>query len=168
MVRRDEVASWLAARLPQGWSAEPPELLMDRDEIIIVPRLPGSEAESDDDRLERIQRFRHQTREQRMLLAREAEARFGRKVSWGAQCGHMRLLFTTLTVPAMTRLRFPERAVLDTLIDAGVARSRSDALAWCVWLVGQNEAEWLGQLREAFEQVERVRAAGPVARRPRE
>ena len=35
----------------------------------------------------------------------------------------------------MTRLRMPERRVLDTLVDAGVARSRSHALAWCVRLV---------------------------------
>jgi hypothetical protein len=55
----------------------------------------------------------------------------------------------------------PERAVLDTLIDAGVARSRSDALAWCVRLVGRNEAAWIADLRVAFEQVETVRAQGP-------
>ena len=43
----------------------------------------------------------------------------------------------------MTRLRQPQRMVLDTLVDAGVARSRSDALAWCVRLVGQHEDDWL-------------------------
>ena len=45
----------------------------------------------------------------------------------------------------MTRLRQPQRLVLDTLVDAGVARSRSDALAWCVRLVGQHEEDWLGR-----------------------
>ena len=62
----------------------------------------------------------------------------------------------------MTRLRQPERAVLDTLVDAGVAKSRSDALAWCVKLVGSHTDEWLTQLRDAMTEVERVRATGPT------
>ena len=66
-----------------------------------------------------------------------------------------------MSVPVMTRLRQPERSVLDTLVDAGVARSRSDALAWCVRLVGEHTEDWLGQLREAMTAVERVRAEGP-------
>ena len=61
----------------------------------------------------------------------------------------------------MTRLRQADRQVLDTLVAAGVARSRSDALAWCVRLVGRNADEWLGKLREAMADVERVRAEGP-------
>ena len=61
----------------------------------------------------------------------------------------------------MTRLRMDERAVLDTLIDAGVARSRSEALAWCVRLVGTHQADWIEQLREAMAHVEKVRAEGP-------
>jgi hypothetical protein len=51
--------------------------------------------------------------------------------------------------------------VLDTLVDAGVARSRSDALAWCVRLVHQHEGEWIDQLRDALVHVEKVRAEGP-------
>jgi len=51
--------------------------------------------------------------------------------------------------------------VLDTLIDAGVARSRSEALAWCVRLVGQHQADWIAELRDALTTVERVRAGGP-------
>jgi hypothetical protein len=61
----------------------------------------------------------------------------------------------------MTRLRMPERHVLDTLIDAGVARSRSEALAWCVRLVAKNEESWITALRDAFQQVEDVRSQGP-------
>jgi hypothetical protein len=72
-------------------------------------------------------------------------------------------MFTTLSVPVMTRLRQPERQVLDTLVEAGVARSRSDALAWCVRLVGKNTESWLGELRDAMQQVERVRSSGPDA-----
>ena len=45
---------------------------------------------------------------------------------------------------------------------SGVARSRSDALAWAVRLVGQNADEWLGELREAMARVDELRARGPV------
>jgi len=96
-----------------------------------------------------------------MQIAREAEHRFGRKVAWGVECGERRALFTHLSVPVMTRLRQPERQVLDTLVEAGVARSRSEALAWAVRLVGQHAEDWLGELREAMERVRQVRAQGP-------
>jgi len=72
-------------------------------------------------------------------------------------------MFTTLSVPVMTRLRQPERLVLDTLVDAGVARSRADALAWCVRLVAQHEDDWLTELRSAMTQVADVRTKGPRA-----
>jgi hypothetical protein len=111
----------------------------------------------------RVSRFREETREARMRIADEAQHRFGRKVSWGATCGESRALFTSLSSPVMTRLRQPERIVLDTLVDAGVARSRSDALGWCVRLVGQHSQEWLSELREALREVERLRGAGPAA-----
>jgi hypothetical protein len=108
-----------------------------------------------------VQRFREDTRERRVDIAREAEHRFGRKVSWGVRCGDETTMFTQLSVPVMTRLRQSERRVLDTLVDAGVARSRSDALAWCVRLVGKNADDWLAELRDALQHVERARAAGP-------
>jgi hypothetical protein len=72
-------------------------------------------------------------------------------------------LFTTVSVPAMTRLRMDERRVLDTLVEAGVARSRSHALAWCVRLVASKQEEWLKDLREALTAVERVRGEGPAS-----
>ena len=62
----------------------------------------------------------------------------------------------------MTRLRQPERQVLDTLVEAGVARSRSDALAWSVRLVGDNSETWLAELREALTAVQKVREQGPT------
>jgi hypothetical protein len=77
------------------------------------------------------------------------------------QVGGQRVMFTTFSVPVMTRLRQAERQVLDTLVDGGVARSRSDALAWCVRLVGANQDTWLADLRAALRQVEQVRAEGP-------
>jgi hypothetical protein len=96
-----------------------------------------------------------------MRVADAAEHRFGRKVAWGAECGDVRAVFTSLSVPVMTRLRMTERRVLDTLVEAGVARSRSDALAWCVRLVHEHEGDWIEELREALVHVERVRADGP-------
>jgi hypothetical protein len=96
-----------------------------------------------------------------MKIADEAEARFGRKVAWGAEYGEIKVIFTSLAIPVMTRLRQPERMVLDTLVAAGVARSRSDALAWCVRLVGSNQESWIASLREALGAVDEARKAGP-------
>src|SRR5581483_12469021 len=110
----------------------------------------------------RIQGHREDTRQHRMRIADEAEARFGRKVAWGARCGDHEVVFTSLSVPVMTRLRLSERRALDTLVDAGVARSRSEALAWCVRLVRDHEGDWIDQLRAALVQVEQVRAEGPA------
>jgi hypothetical protein len=152
-----EVAAWLERRLPEGWFSGPPEVTADTEEILVI----GSLAESGDDPVAAARRFREETREPRVRLAAELERRYRRKLSWGVDCGGERLLFTTLSVPVMTRLRLPERRVLDTLIDAGVARSRSDALAWCVRLVGTHEADWIRELRAALVAVKRVRAAGP-------
>jgi hypothetical protein len=115
-----------------------------------------------------VHRFREATRDDRTKVALEAEHLFGRKVSWGATCGPVEVLFTSLSVPVMTRLRLNEREVLDVLVDASIARSRSEALAWCVRLVGQHEAEWLAELQGALTHVEKVRAAGPKSNRRRE
>lgn len=166
-------AGWFAAALPAEWRSGPPTVEVDNDEILVLVHLPappagsaggggGSFGSGDE---ARIEWFRAQTRDERMVLAARAEAHFARKVSWGACAGELVAIFTTASVPVMTRLRMPERRVLDTLIDAGVARSRSEALAWCVRLVGDNEDEWIARLREAFAAVEAVRETGPAARR---
>lgn len=163
-VDRAEVAGWLAGRLPDGWFTGPVELLIDRDEITVVGTVPEPDPGQGDAaaaRAGRIARFREQTREQRMAIADAAQARYGRSVAWGARCGDVRELFTTLSVPVMTRLRQPERQVLDTLVDAGIARSRSEALAWSVRLVGEHTEQWLSELRQAMASVEEVRARGP-------
>jgi hypothetical protein len=164
----DEVRGWFAGRLPDGWFTGAPEVLVDREEITVVGPLgaldvppdasPAAQAAAADGR---ARRFREETRDHRIEIAREAELKFSRKVSWGVICGGRKVMFTTVSVPVMTRLRQSERRVLDTLVDAGVARSRSDALAWCVRLVGEHEESWLGQLREALRRVEEVRAGGP-------
>ncbi len=164
----EKVSAWFAGRVPDGWFLEAPEVHADREEILVVGRIPepeypkrASAAAKQAACDARIRRFREETRDRRIGIALEAEHLWNRKVSWGAVCGTVRRLFTTLSLPVMSRLRLAERAVLDTLVDAGVARSRSDALAWCVRLVGANQEEWLADLRTAFEEVERVRSAGP-------
>jgi hypothetical protein len=155
-----DISGWIGGRLPEEWFAGEPAVTVDREEIGVLGTLPavegGAEAEQG-----RIARFRDETREQRIRIAREAEQRFGRKVAWGATCGEVTQLFTTLSVPVMTRLRQRERIVLDTLVDAGVARSRSEALAWCVRLVGQHTGDGLDELRTAMKSVQDVRDRGP-------
>src|SRR3954463_9914893 len=163
-VERTEVAGWFAGRLPDDWFTGPVELTIDRDEITVVGTLAEPEAGEGDPaaaRAGRIARFREETRGQRMAIADAAQERYGRSVAWGAACGDVREVFTNVSVPVMTRLRQPERLVLDTLVDAGVARSRSEALVWAVRLVGRHAEDWLGELRQAMSSVEEVRARGP-------
>jgi hypothetical protein len=165
---RDRIQGWFAGRLPDDWFEGPPEITVDRDEILVVGTVaaPGvgdgaGDAARDAAAASRAQRFREETRERRMHIADEAEHAFRRKVSWGVRIGDQRQLFTTVSLPVMTRLRQPERAVLDTLVEAGVARSRSEALAWCVRLVARHQGEWIDGLREALGNVQRMRSAGP-------
>ena len=167
----DDVAAWFAGRLPGEWFVGTPEVSADRDEIVVVGELPALETaypDSDAGRADaaaaesgRISRFREQTRDARIEIAQQAEARYRRKVAWGARIGGSQELFTVASVPVMTRLRQPERIVLDTLVDAGVARSRSDALSWAVRLVGQHADDWLAELRAAMKHVDDLRADGP-------
>jgi hypothetical protein len=164
----DDAQAWFAGRLPDSWFTGAATITIDREEITVTGELTAPEvaADADDDAkhaaaLGRIGRFREDTREQRMQIADEAEARYGRKVAWGASIGEARTIFTHLAVPVMTRLRQNERQVLDTLVDAGVARSRSDALAWCVTLVGEHTDDWLAGLRDAMSEVDKLRKQGP-------
>ncbi|TMD55035.1 MAG: hypothetical protein E6I85_04415, partial [Chloroflexi bacterium] len=128
MATETEIRDWFAARIPEGWFSGPPEIQADGDEILVVGTLPQDPARKEGEE-ERIRRFREESREQRMRIAEEGQRRFRRKISWGARTGEQARTFTTLSMPVMTRLRQPERQVLDTLIAAGVARSRSEALA---------------------------------------
>jgi len=164
----DDAAAWLTGRLPGDWFTGAPTITVDREEIIVTGELEAPEIDKNADEtarnaaaLGRIGRFREDTREARMTIADEAESRYGRKIAWGARIGDSEALFTHLAVPVMTRLRQDERRVLDTLVDAGVARSRSEALAWCVKLVGEHTDEWLASLRSAMTKVDDVRAEGP-------
>jgi hypothetical protein len=167
----EDATAWFAGRLPDEWFTGAPEVTVDREEILIVGELAAVEGEFADDEAGRadraaatagrISRFRESTRDERIEIARQAEHRYQRKVAWGARIGEHEELFTVASVPVMTRLRQPERIVLDTLVDSGVARSRSDALAWAVKLVGEHADEWLTELRDAMAKVDELRAKGP-------
>ena len=163
-----DAAAWITGAVPDDWFTAAPEVVVDRDEILIVGTLvaPRQEVEVNDAERAaaergRISTFREETRERRIRVAQQIEHRYRRKVSWGVVCGGTRELFTTHSAPVMTRLRQPERQVLDTLVDAGVARSRSEALAWCVRLVGEHSDQWLTDLRSAMGAVDELRRRGP-------
>ncbi|MGD9794863.1 MAG: hypothetical protein AB7V43_15430 [Acidimicrobiia bacterium] len=157
-----EITEWFTAAVPTHWFVAPISVRVDREEILVVgalgdtspPAVGGIDAGA-------IDAFREITRPDRVAIAQAAEQRFARKVSWGVEVAGRELLFSHTNVPVMTRLRMSERSVLDTLIDAGIARSRSEALAWCVRLVGRHESDWIEQLRVALAQVEQVRRSGP-------
>ena len=167
-----ESTAWFKSHLPAEWKAdggpEPGfELMEDRDEIVVICGVPGSSSGAGDDpetaQRAAVKTWRNETREQRMAIASNAQDKFGKHISWGVSIDGVRYLFTHLSVPAMTRLKVSERQVLDTLVDAGVATSRSEALAWCVRYVAKKEEPWLKELRSAFESVADVRAKGPKA-----
>ena len=165
----DGLSAWFAGRIPAGWFVGPPEVNADGEEILVMGTLPdvelagrtAAEARAAA-RVARIERFREETRDDRIRIARDAERQFRRKVAWGARCGDEMKVFTTLSVPVMTRLRMNERSILDTLVAGGVARSRSEALAWCVRLVGMHQADWIKGLRDALVKVDEVRSKGPL------
>jgi len=171
---RERVSGWFAGRLPAEWQSAPADVTIDREEITVRLTIPDVELDDDasdvtraEARAGRAKAFREETRGQRMEIAREAEHRYDAKVSWGVNVGqgedlHAEL-WTHVAAPVMTRLRQPQRLVLDTLVDTGVARSRADALAWCVRLVGQHEDDWLTELRDAMTAVADVRSKGPAA-----
>lgn len=168
MAVREEAQGWFAGRIPAGWFTQAPEVIVDREEILVVGRLGDiqmaqgtSEEALAAARSGRIKEFRERTRDERIAIANEAQRRFGRAVSWGARVGEHSELFTTLSVPVMTRLRIKERELLDALVDSGVARSRSHALAWCVKLVADHQGEWVSELKDTVRRLEELRASGP-------
>jgi hypothetical protein len=167
-----DAAAWFAGRLPADWFVGAPTVVVDREELTVIgelaaPELADTGASESDAAAQsaaaagRASRFREDTREERIQIAQEAQSRYGRSVAWGVRIGDELTRFSQLAVPVMTRLRQSERQVLDTLIDAGVARSRADALVWTVKLVGENSAEWLTKLRAAMADVDTLRTEGP-------
>jgi len=169
MSGKDEIGGWFAGRIPQGWFKGTPEVRVDREEIWVIGTLPDVDLGKDSTadgvaaaRDGRIKQFREETRDARIEISQEAQQRFGRVASWGVKIGDTEQMFTHIALPVMTRLRLPEREILDTLINSGVARNRAHALAWCVRLVERNQKEWLGELRDAIAKVGQVRNQGPL------
>ncbi len=160
-VLQDDLVAWFDEALPDDWFAGTATVRHDNEEILVVGDLGEPRTGLDD--LEQIGAFRESTRDRRMSIADDAQNRFRRRVSWGARAGETEARFTSANVPVMTRLRIEERQILDTLVAGNVARSRSEALAWCVKLVSQHEADWITELREATDAIDEVRAKGPDA-----
>ena len=147
----DPVAFFREA-VPTEWFTGPVDVTVDRDEILVAGDLPPEVDPSE---------FRERSRPHRVRIAAQAEARYLRKVSWAIRQNDCEVRFTTISVPVMSRLRIDERTVLDALIEGGIARTRSEALSWCVRLVGQHQREWLDELLAATESVRAVRERGP-------
>jgi hypothetical protein len=167
MATPDEIGGWFAGRVPKDWFSGAPEVRTDEQEAWVIGTLPDVQVQGSKDavasaRAGRIKQFREDTREQRMRISEEAQQRFRKSIAWGVRIGDVEEIFTHLAMPTMTRLRLPERALLDTLIDAGIARNRAHALAWCVRLVERNQKEWLAELRDAIAKVGQVRQQGPL------
>lgn len=163
-----QLAEWFGARIPKEWFTSPAEVSADDHEILVVGQLGDPRQEKaaaaeakEAARSAKIREFRDSSREERISIAAQAERLFNRKVSWGAACGDVTKMFTGLGVPVMTRLRLTERSLLDTLVSSGVARSRSEALSWCVGLVASRQKDWIEDLRKATKQVDKVRRKGP-------
>src|SRR5438270_1978400 len=107
---RGEVTAFFTKSVPKDWATGDLEVTLDGEEILVV--LPLA-ADAD------VKSFRESTRDKRIEIASSAESKFNRKVSWAVQAGDQRRTFTSVALPVMTRLRLPERSVLDTLVGAG-------------------------------------------------
>lgn len=153
----DDLIALLARKLPPDLLAAPPEVRRYPDELLLLLQLAAAPDEQEAAQA-LIARRREDTRALRVELARELERAMGLPVSWGMRAGSVESLFTTRTAPVMTRLGRSERQVLDTLVAAGVADTRSSALAYAVRAFAVEHAEWIAEVRQAIAEVDRVRA----------
>lgn len=159
-----DAAEWFAGRLPEKWFDGDPTVIVDREEITVMGRLPDT-ASAESGRVRPARRtgvaIPRGDAIRENAHRRRSPGSLRTQGFLGVEVGSERILFTHIAVPVMTRLKQPERQVLDTLVDAGVARSRADALAWSVKLVGEHAEEWLAKLRDAMTAVDDLRAQGP-------
>lgn len=168
-----EVSQWVYARLPAALLSGPPEVALYDDEVVIVLPIvgaPGGAAAGPNEQRQAefrlIAERREETRQLRMKLARELQKQLDLPIAWGMRVGGSEVLFTTRSAPVMTRLGRAEREVLDTLVAAGVADTRSAALAYAVRAFALEHADWIAEVRAAIAQVEQVRARLTITRRP--
>ena len=171
-MKREELQRRLQERLPAQLLASAPEISVYDDEVVVLLPIAADSLDSslpeDEQReaaLRLIGRRREETRSLRMQLARDMQEILGRPVAWGMRVGDTTALFTTRSAPVMTRLGRAERDVLDTLVAAGVADTRSSALAYTVRAFAAEHVDWLAEVRAAIEQVEQVRARLTLTRR---
>ena len=171
----NELQQWLQQQIPAALQAAPPQVRLYPDELVIVLDIAAPADADASARQALIAQQRENTRGLRMQIADEVQRRSGLPVAWGMRAGDLEVLFTTRTMPVMTRLGRAEREVLDTLVAAGVADTRSSALAYTVRAFAAEHGEWLSEVREAIAEVERVRSrlkvrprrgAPPVASEP--
>lgn len=162
-----EIQTWLAEQLPHELTAAPPEVRLYDDELVVTLQVaPPAADNGDEGELEQrlIARLRETSRPLRMQLARDLQHRLHVPVAWGMRCGATETIFTSRTVPVMTRLNRREREVLDTLVAAGVAETRSAALAYTVRAFAEAHGEWLDEVGIVIEQVQQVRSKLKVRR----
>ena len=87
------IKGWFAGRLPDGWFTGQ-EVTVEDDQIVVLGTLPedglpptSSAEEKEGAAAGRIARFREETRGERIGIAREAEERFHRFITWGTKLG---------------------------------------------------------------------------------
>jgi hypothetical protein len=85
------IKGWFAGRLPDGWFTGV-DVTVEDDQIVVMGALPDAGLGSTPEEKEgaaagRIARFREETRGQRIGIAQEAEERFKKYVTWGANMG---------------------------------------------------------------------------------
>jgi hypothetical protein len=152
----EDLQHWVAQQLPDTLTAAPPELRRYADELLIMLQVAAPDDPAEAANL--IARLREESRGLRIGIAREIERTQRLPVAWGMRAGEVETLFTSRTAPVMTRLGRAERDVLDTLVAAGVAETRSGALAYAVRAFAAEHGEWLSEVRQAIAEVDRVRA----------
>ncbi|MDE3075391.1 MAG: hypothetical protein KGJ86_08170 [Chloroflexota bacterium] len=165
-----QLKEWLLNHLPATVAAAEPDISVDGDEILIVLKLNTSSIAEEQNRPEAeralIERRRNETRGLRTQAGRRLGRSFGRAVSWGMQAGDSLELFTNNTAPVMTRLSRQERHVLDALITAKVANTRSGALGYVVRTFAAEHQEWLAEVQEAMSRVAGLREKLKTEQRP--
>ncbi|NJN15211.1 MAG: hypothetical protein HC822_02345 [Oscillochloris sp.] len=165
---QETLARQLEQRLPEELRIAPPIIQRYEDELLIMLTIAPPETPGDDPLRAAQQQIavqRESSRKLRMQLAAEIQRAVGLPVAWGMRVGDVEVLFTSRTVPVMTRLNRLERDVLDTLVAAGVADTRSSALAYVVRTFALEHGSWLEEVRGAIAEVSRVR--GRLKIRPR-
>ena len=168
---RERVAGWFAGRLPQEWQATPAQITIDREEITVRLSIPDVEWA----RTQTAARSRGAGRPGQGVPRGDPRQADGDRPRGRAPLRRQGVVGT-----AGRRGRRRAQRALDPRRRAGddpaapaaadgpghprrrrVARSRADALAWCVQLVGQHEDDWLTELRDAWRRSPTYAARAP-------